>query len=220
MLKLLVAWFLLAWLVTACGSPAPEAMPNLVTIYATSAAYPWLDEVYSCASPSVIVSLSDPDTAYIGLRFGEPAALNSLAYQIGSDDLLVVVQPQTAVGSLTLDQVRQLFSGQVSKWKDIGGADLPVQVWTYSQAEDVQQLFQRLVMQGQPIVSLARLAVSAQAMSDSVGSTPGSIGVLPRRWKAGNTNAVLVVTSAPVLATVASPPQGAIRDLISCLQSK
>jgi hypothetical protein len=220
MLKHILPLFLLSWLVPACGVPPPQATPQLISVYATSAAYPWLDEVYNCASSSVTVRLSDPSAAEMSLRLGEPVALDSPAFQIGRDDLLVVVQPQTAVGSLTLNQVRQLYSGQVTQWKDVGGAGIPVQVWTYAQAEDIQLIFDRAVMQGQPIASLARLAVSAQAMSDSVGATPGSIGILPRRWKAGNTNAVLAVSTVPVLAILASPPQGAVRDLLSCLQSK
>lgn len=219
MLKRTVSLLFLSWFVGACGAPAAQGSPQVLRVYATSAAYPWLDEVFKCASPSLVVSLSDPSVADMSLRLGEPAALTPAAFQIGSDDLLVVVQPQTAVGSLTLNQVRQLFSGQVTQWKDIGGADIPVQVWTYSRAEDVQLIFDRVVMHGQPIVSLARLAVSAQAMSDSVGATPGSIGFLPRRWKVGNTNAVLVVSSVPVLAVVAYPPLGAVRELLGCLQS-
>lgn len=197
-----------------------QVTPQVVSVYATSAAYPWLRGLYDCAPVSIALKLSDPGSSEINLRLGEPAVLTSPAFQVGTDDILVVVEPQTAVGPLTLDQVRQLFSGQVTRWKEVGGADMPVQVWTYSPGEDVQSVFDRLVMQGQSITSLARLAVSSQAMSDSVGSVPGSIGVLPRRWKAGNTKEALTVASVPVLALTQSAPQGVIRDLLSCLQSQ
>ncbi len=220
MVRRVLSLLLLSSLASACGAPTPSATPQMVSVYATSAAYPWLNEVYKCAYPSVAVQLSDPGAAEISLRLGEPPGLSSPAFQIGSDDLLVVIQPQVAVGSLTIDQVRQLFSGQVTQWKDIGGADVPVEVWSYSPAEDIQAVFESVVMRDQPIVSLARLATSSQAMSDSVGSNPGSIGILPRRWKMGNTSAVFTVSSVPVLAIAQSPLPGAVRDLISCLQSK
>ncbi len=168
----------------------------------------------------MVIDLAPPDDAQVRLAFGEPEQLASPAFQVGTDDLLVVVQPQTAVGNLSLDQVRQVFSGEVARWTDVGGADLPIQVWTYAQDEDIQQLFSHLIMQGQPVASFARLAVSAQAMSDSVGSNPGSVGFLPRRWKTGNTNPVLTIPSVPILAVTAAPPQGPLRDLIACMQSK
>ncbi len=209
-----------AVLVAACTSIAPSTTPELLRVYASSATYPWLEAAYTCASPTAAIEITSPDSAQLRLRFGEPTILESSAFQIGTDDLLVVVQPQAAVSSLTLDQVRQVFSGQVQQWKDVGGADLEIQVWTYSEGEDVQVLFDRLVMRGEPVASLARLAASAQAMSDSVGATPGAIGFLPRRWKAGNTEAVFTLPSIPILALASSPPQGALRNLIACMQSK
>ncbi len=205
---------------SACAAIPPQSAPQVLRVSATSAAYPWLDEAYACAPASVAMAISPPDAAQLKLRFGEPENLTSPAFQVGSDDLLVVVQPQTAVGSLTLAQVRQVFSGQAVRWSDVGGADVPVQVWTYAADEDIQGLFERLVMQSQPIVSLARLAVSSQAMSDAVGANPGSVGFLPRRWKAGNTEAVFSLPGLPVLAQATSTPDGALRDLIACLQSK
>lgn len=219
MLRRLLSLLPLALVPLGCGTPAPQTAPQLINVHATSAASPWLNEVFDCASPSVAVKLSDPASAEINLRLGEPARLTAPAFQIGTEDVLVVVHPQTGVGSLTLDQVRQLFSGQVTQWTEVGGADLPVQVWVFSPAEDIQEIFDRLVMRGQPVTSLAWLAVSAQYMSDSVGSNQGSIGLLPRRWKAGNTREALAVLSVPILAITSGEPAGMARDLLSCLQS-
>ncbi len=204
-------------LLAACGPAAPSVTPQPVNVYASSAAGPWLDDLYHCPAAAVI-RLAQPGQADLTLRLGAPSELTSPAFQIGKADILVVVQPQVGVGSLTADQVRQIFLGQVMNWKDLGGSDLPVQVWTFSPDEDLQQAFESLVMDDQPVTSLARLAVSLQNMSDSVGSTPGSIGLLPDRWKAGNTRDVFDAGGVPVLAITPSQPRGAVRDLIACLQ--
>ena len=115
--------------------------------------------------------------------------------------------------------VRALFAGQVTNWSDVGGAVLSVEIWTYSPAVDVQANFDQAVMNGRPVTSLARLAVSAQAMSDSISSVPGSVGVLPRRLKPGNAWDALALPSLPVLAIVKAEPEGAIKSLLSCMQS-
>jgi hypothetical protein len=202
-----------------CATPPTQAPLGVLNVFATSAAYPWLDRVYVCAPASAAVRLSDPSSADIELRLGQPDRLRSPAFQVGSADMLVVVHPRNGVASLTLDQVQALFAGQVTNWRDIGGSTVPVLVWTYSSAEDVQEYFDRAVMDGRPVTSLARLAVSAQVMSDSVGAVPGSIGFLPLRWKTGSTSEVLALPSIPVLATVKAEPQGIVRDLLSCMQS-
>lgn len=215
MKKFIAAIFLF---LMACAPATPVATPQIVKVFVTSAAGPWLTDLYNCASASAVINLSDSQSADISIRIGEPENLTMPAFQIGKDDILVAVHPQAAVGSLTIEQVRQLFTGQATNWKDVGGNDVPVQIWTYSSDEDVQQIFDKTVLSGQPVTSLARLAASAQGMSDSIGANPGSVGVLMRRWKMGNTREALIVASAPVLAITKSEPQGAVKDLIACLQ--
>lgn len=206
-------------LLGACARVPQAPTPELVSVYATSAVYPWLRNVYECAPSSVSVRLANPDGADISLRLGEPIPLASPAYQIGLEDVLIIVHPQTGVGTLTTDQARQIFAGEITNWQDVGGADLPIQVWVFSVAQDVQALFNRVVMNGRPVTSLARLAVSAQAMADSVGSNPGSVGLLPRRWKTGSTREAWALSSVPVLAVVKTPPQGILTDMLRCLQA-
>ena len=205
-------------LLAACAPEAPQVTPQLLSVYVTSAAYPRVSELYRCASPFSVINLTDPATAQLTLRLGEPVPLVTPAYQVGTEDLLIVTHSQVGVGPLPLDQVQQLFSGIITNWKDVGGNDLPVQVWTYAVGEDIQQVFDRVVMSGQPVASTARLAVSSQAMSDEVGNTPGSVGYLARRWKAGNTRDVLSFASVPVLVVARTDPDPASKALIDCLQ--
>ena len=227
--------FVILIFLTACAPATPGATPQVVKVYSTSSTQPWLADLYNCASTSTVISLSVSQSADIMIRVGEPANLTTPAFQIGTEDILVAVQPQTGVGSLTIEQVRQLFTGQVTNWKDVGGNDVSVQVWTYSPNEDVQQIFDNTVLAGQPVTSLARLAVSAQTMSDSIGAQAGSVGVLTRRRQAGNSSTgspvpaaqagqaareALIVASVPVLVITKSEPQGAVKELIACLQKK
>ncbi len=203
---------------TACGIATPQAVTQVVKVYATSAASPWLQNVYKCVPSSVAVSLSNPASADITIRLSQPAGLNTPAFQIGSDEILVVVNLQAGVSSLSANQVRDLFAGQITSWKDAGGNDMPVQVWTFDSSEDIQQVFDQIDMAGRSITSQARLAVSAQNMSNSVAGNPGSIGILTRRLKTNNTQDVFGGVSVPVLAITKSEPQGAVKQLIACLQ--
>jgi hypothetical protein len=189
-------------------------------VSATSAAGPWLRNAYDCSPEGTAVVVAAPDDAELVLRLTEPRPLVGDAYQVGSDDLLVVTHPQVAVGPLAPRQVESLFAGQVHNWRELGGADLDVKVWTYAPTVDIQGFFELTILGGRPVSSRAQLAVSAQDMSDSVGSTPGSVGLLPRRWKTGNTSEVLSLAEVPVLAITHETPQGALAALIACMQSR
>ena len=144
------------------------------------------------------------------LRVGEPETLVLPAYQIDEEEILIVTHRESPVQNLSLEEARVLFSGQ---------ADPSVQVWAYASGEDVQVLFEQLVMNGRSVTSLARLAVSPQHMSDMLNAESNSVGVLPRHWKTGNTREVFSAGMAPVLAITKENPDGAVRELVACLQN-
>ena len=201
--------FLFSLLSSSCSPSTPAATPEVVTVYSTSAAEPWLHELYDCAGTSPVLSrIDDPSAAQIALRVGEPKVLK-FAYQIDSEDILIVTQRQSPVNNLTLDQARALFSGQ---------ADPSVQVWVYSSGDDVQQVFDQFVMEGRIVTPSASIAVNPQQMSDTLVNTPNTVGILPRHWKVGDAREVFSVGTVPVLAITLDEPQGVLKTLIACLQ--
>jgi hypothetical protein len=215
-----LALILISLLLSGCGTPTPQATPLLINAYVTSTASPWVSDLYNCVSPSAVINLSAPDSADLIVQIGEPENLTTPAFQISTEELLVIVHPQIGISSLTLDQVHSIFLGQIVNWKEVGGNDLPVHVWSFSPDEDVQIIFDQIVMKGQPVTSLARLAVSGQNMAESIRSDPGAVGVLPRHLMTGQIQSVLSLAKEPVLAITRSQPTGAINDLISCLQQE
>jgi len=197
-------------LLFSCSPGTPLATPQLIIVYSTSAAQPWLRSLYECAGTSAVLSRVDDSTsADIALRVGEPAFLSSPAYQIDTEEILIVTHRQSPVQNLTLEAARALFAGQ---------GDSSIQVWIYASGEDVQEVFDQVVMEGRNVTSSARIAVNPQHMSDTLVNKSNTIGILPRHWKVGDTREVFAVAAVPVLAITKSEPQGVIQDLIACLQ--
>jgi hypothetical protein len=184
----------------------------VVSVYATAAAQPWLADAYTCAEQqSIVIRLSDSASAAdIVIRLGEPDNLSTPAYQIASEDLLIVTHRESPIQNLTIEQARALFSQ--------GQAD--VQLWVFASGEDVQEAFEREVMQGAGLSSLARLAASPQQMSDTLNAEKNAVGILPRHWKAGAVRDVFTLPGVPVLAITPSELPQAAREIIACLQQK
>jgi hypothetical protein len=202
--------FLLSFLLYSCTPTIPSATPPLFTVYSTSAAQPWLPQLYECAGTSSVISrVDDPSATDIVLRVGEPPFLNSPAFQIDTEEILVVAHRQSPIQNLSLEGARTLFSGR---------GDPSVQVWVYAPEEDVQEMFDQVVMAGRNVTSSARLAVNPQQMSDTLVNESNAVGILPRHWKVGDTREILSVATVPVLAITNSEPEGIIQELIACLQ--
>jgi hypothetical protein len=212
-------FLMFVWMLASCAPAATPTPEPIIRIHTTSSTLPWLADMYPCAEKyDVVLEVDNSNTADVNLRLGESADFSTPAFQLGEDEVLVVTHPQTGVGTLTLEQTRAIYSGQFSNWNELGGSDLPIEVWTYGTGEDIQQIFDQAVLNGLKVISSARVAVSAQLMSDHVGANPGAIGFLPRRWKTGNTHETLIVATSPVLAFTRSEPQDNLEKVLSCLQ--
>ena len=200
----------LALLVSSCSTSTPQIAPQVVTVYSTSAATPWLADVYSCAGSFAVISrVGEPSTADISLRVGEPDFLMGFAYQIDEEEILIVTHRQSPIQNLTRDEAQNLFAGL---------GDPSVQVWVYDSAEDVFGVFDQFVMKGRSVSSSAMVAVTPQQMSDVMNDESNAVGILPRHWKAGDVREVHLVATVPVLAITQSEPQGAVNQIIGCLQ--
>ncbi|HEU0294544.1 MAG TPA: hypothetical protein VFR47_17525 [Anaerolineales bacterium] len=213
--KNILLFLLSSFLLSSCTTSTPPlSTPQLVPVYSSFAAEPWLSELYDCAvgQGSVILSrVDDPNSAEVALRIGEPEFLSSFAYQIDEEEILVVTHRQSPVQNLTLDEARALFMG-------LGDANAPVQVWVYASEEDIQQAFDHFVMEGRSVTSSATIAATPQQMSDTLVSEPNTVGILPRHGKAGDSRELLSVATVPVLALTPNEPQAVIKELIACLQ--
>lgn len=45
---------------------------------------------------------------------------------IAIDGIAIIVNPQNSVENLTVDQIAKIYTGEVTNWKDVGGADGPI----------------------------------------------------------------------------------------------
>jgi hypothetical protein len=197
-------------LISSCSTTAPPITPQVVTVYSTAAAEPWLADLYTCAGASSVLNrVDDPSTADIALRVGEPKILSASAYQIDTEEILIVTHRQSPVNNLTLEDARSLFSGQ---------GDPSVQVWVYASDSDVQEVFDQFVMEGSAVTSSAMLAANPQQMSDTLNNQLNTVGILPKHWKMGDSRYVFTVPNIPVLAITKSEPQGTLKELIACFQ--
>ena len=201
----------MAFFLAACAPSASVATPQMVTVYATDAAQPWLTELYTCAADLSAVLNVSADSPDIFLRLGQPADLTTPAFQIDTEDILIVVNKQSPLGNLTLEQARIFFTGR---------GDPAAQVWAYASAEEPQMIFEQAVMDGRGVTSFARLAVSPAHMVEALSADANAVGILPRRWLTAGLRELFLAASVPVLALTPSEPTGIVRDLIACLQKK
>lgn len=74
--------------------------------------------------------------------------INPVKTTIASDGITIVVNPSNPVSTLTFDQVRGIYNGSISNWKDVGGEDKPIAVISRDSSSGTYKDFQTMAMHG------------------------------------------------------------------------
>jgi len=120
---------------------------------------------------------------------------------IARDGIAAIVHPDVAVDGLTKEQVRDIFAGVITNWKEVGGADRPIVVVSREEGSGTRSAFQEMVMGGEepPIVDTAILQPSNGAVRTTVASTPDSIGYISFGYLDNSVKALAINGVAPTV---------------------
>jgi phosphate transport system substrate-binding protein len=68
---------------------------------------------------------------------------------IGRDAVAVIINEENPVKELTMEQVRQVFSGRITNWKEIGGPDHSIEVLITRPNSAIHDIFKQIVLKGE-----------------------------------------------------------------------
>lgn len=114
------------------------------------------------------------------LRAGR-ADLTSPAHEqiLALDGLALMVNPSNPIQTLTLNQISDVFAGNVHNWREVGGRDAPINVYRRDVQTGATQVFGTLVMQPtrRPLSNTAFIMESNAAVAAAVAEDENGIGL-------------------------------------------
>jgi phosphate transport system substrate-binding protein len=79
-----------------------------------------------------------------------------IAVPIIYDAIAVIVHRENPLNDLTLDQIRKIFSAEITRWVELGGKNHPITLVTREEGSGTREAFQKLIM-GKREISLSAL---------------------------------------------------------------
>jgi phosphate transport system substrate-binding protein len=100
-----------------------------------------------------------------------------VVHVVAFDALPVIVHPSNPVKGLTIDQVRDIYTGKITNWKEVGGADQRIVVISRDTNSGTYETFKDLVLgKDNKIIASAEYTGSNGGMRQRVQMTRGAIG--------------------------------------------
>ncbi len=98
---------------------------------------------------------------------------------VALDGIAIYINPQLAVPSLTLAQLKDIFTGKVTNWKELGGPDIPITAISRDPKDGgTPEYFEEKVMEKNPFAPAIQdsFAPTTTEALRRVGGAPGGIG--------------------------------------------
>lgn len=109
--------------------------------------------------------------------------LGTRNFLIARSNVTIVVNKKSPIKSLSSEQIRALFAGDMTNWKQAGGPDAPVHVISRTRGSTARQFVEDVVLSGSDITVAAREVQKAGQLIEQVAADPYAIGYLTLKDK-------------------------------------
>lgn len=97
---------------------------------------------------------------------------------VAYDALAVIVNPANKVSQLTIKQLEAIFTGKISNWKDVGGSDSEIVVYSRQTNSGTYDFFKEHVLSDKKFTVTALFMPATGAIAQSVSQDVNAIGYI------------------------------------------
>lgn len=106
----------------------------------------------------------------------EMSAYGLVMHKWAIDGVGAVVNPENPVKSLTSSQLQDIFAGNITNWKELGGEDRGINLYDRDAASGTRSVFWKKALQKIEVSTKANVVVSNGAMKTAIAGDPYGIG--------------------------------------------
>ena len=131
------------------------------------------------------------------IKFSEKMKLKAAKQEveeviIAYDALAVIVNPSNPVSQLTRQQLEAIFRGKITNWKQLGGPDMKIIVYSRETSSGTYEFFKESALKNKNYMSSSLSMPATGAVIQSVSQTKGAIGYVGLAYLSPRVKAIAV----------------------------
>jgi phosphate transport system substrate-binding protein len=139
---------------------------------------------------------------------------------VGMDGIAVVVHPSNRINGLTKQELKDIYTGNISHWSEIGGSGGQIVVVSRDSASGTYEAFMTLALDKARLRQDSLRQASNRAVVTTVATTPGAIGYVGLGYLSSEIKAVTINAVLPSKETVVSAQYELSRPLFMYTNGK
>ncbi len=97
-------------------------------------------------------------------------------YKAALDGLSIFVSDSNPIKEISMEQLELVFTGKIRNWKELGGADAPITVYSRENSSGTYEFFKEHVLKGKDFASSAQTMPGTAALLQAVAKDKSAIG--------------------------------------------
>lgn len=169
------------------------------------------------------------------IKIAREKGVNPCENVVAKDGIAVVVHSDNPVDSLTIEELKKIYTGEITSWSDLGGPSNPIVVISRDFSSGTFEVFKKLVLKGEKVKEGALMLASNKAVATTVSTTPYALGYIGLGYLSESVKPLIINGVEPKIESVqkgdyklARPlymytngePAGLVKDFIDFIKSE
>ena len=132
------------------------------------------------------------------------AGKRPIPFTICLDSVCLIVHPSNPVRNLTKEQLKKIYTGEITSWREVGGPNVPIVAISRDTSSGTYEVFHQLAMDSEKLGAKIEFANSNPQIFTRVSTTQGAIGYVGLGFVKNGVEAVRYEGIMPTKQTIAS----------------
>jgi phosphate transport system substrate-binding protein len=112
------------------------------------------------------------------IAMGKEKGITLTAHKIALDGIVTVVHPSMKIANITLEQLRDIYNGKITSWKELGGPNRPISVVSRDTSSGTYEVWEEKILKGDKVRADALLVASNGQAVQTVAQNRYAIGYI------------------------------------------
>ncbi|MEW5721780.1 MAG: PstS family phosphate ABC transporter substrate-binding protein [Thermodesulfobacteriota bacterium] len=168
------------------------------------------------------------------IKMAEEKGVKIVKHVVALDCIVPVVHPSNPVSDLTMEQLKDIYTGKIKNWKELGGPDKPIAVISRDSSSGTFEYWNEAVLHKEKVRPDAQLQASNGAVAQAVAGNKYALGYVGLGYVNDQLKALTVGGVAAAMATAKDgsypvsrelymftngEPQGLVKEFLDFIKS-
>ena len=132
------------------------------------------------------------------------------------DEIVFVVHPSNSVTKLTWEQLRDIFTGKISNWKDVGGKDMAIVMYGEGPTAGTRAMIKKVVLGGAEFGAGLKAQTSVKRAAELTGNDVAGIAGIGKSFVDAAKNKVIETKKLerPLALVTLATPSPAVKAVV------